>query len=133
MRPKVIEIMGMMEDMASASFHCLIKARTKPVTKAAKKLVAKGTFSDIPRWKRSKSTKLKTKERQDAREVPTCVCLDPGSDLTRTNIIEKGDILAENRGEVLFAEAPGADFRSVRPNTHEDHVRYEHANTCEEN
>src|ERR1700684_4195627 len=101
MRPKVIEIMGMMEDMASASLHCLITARTKPVTKAATKRVAKGTFSDIPRWKRSKSTKLKTKECQDAREVPACVCLDPGSDLTRTNIIEKGDILAENRGEVL--------------------------------
>lgn len=48
MRPKVIEIKGMMEDMASESFHCWMNARMKPVKKAAKKLVAIGIFSEIP-------------------------------------------------------------------------------------
>lgn len=62
----------------------------------------------------------------------TSVRLDPSSDLTSADIVEEGDILTKDRSEVGFAEALGTDFRSVRPDTHEDHVCDEHSNTCEE-
>ena len=61
----------------------------------------------------------------------TGICLDPGSDLARTNIVEKGDVLTENGGEVFFAETFCTDFRSVRPNGHVYEVGSEHAGTWE--
>ena len=59
----------------------------------------------------------------------TGVGLDPCSNLSGTDGIEEGDILTENGGEIRFTEALCADFRSMRPNRHEYHIRGEHANT----
>lgn len=62
----------------------------------------------------------------------TGVCLNPSRDLTRSDIVKKGDILTKNRGEIGFAETFCANFRRVSPDGHVDDVRNEHGDTWEE-
>jgi hypothetical protein len=49
----VMAMQGKMEDKARASRQFLANAKVKPVTNAARKLTATGTFSDTPRWIKS--------------------------------------------------------------------------------
>jgi hypothetical protein len=61
----------------------------------------------------------------------TGVGLNPGGDFSSADIVEKGDILAENGGEIGFTEALGGEFRSVGPDRHVGKSGGEHDNTCE--
>lgn len=47
-RAPVMPIQGKIDERARASLHDRTYARTKPVTKAARKLTTRATFSEIP-------------------------------------------------------------------------------------
>ena len=57
--PPVIAMHGMIDDIASARRHDRTYARTKPVTKAARKLTTSATFSEVPCWTKSNNAREK--------------------------------------------------------------------------
>jgi hypothetical protein len=96
MSPPEIPIQGTMELIARASRQFLMYAKTKPVTNAEKKPTTRGTFSDKPCWTKSGMYAVGTSMRQDWAESRTGICLYASGDLTSANLIEKGNILAED-------------------------------------
>jgi hypothetical protein len=87
---------GTMELIARASRQFLMYAKTKPVTNAEKKPTTRGTFSDKPCWTKSGMYAVSTSMRQKWAEPRTGICLYASGDLTSTNLIEKGNVLAED-------------------------------------
>ena len=57
--PPVMAMHGMMDDIARARRHDRTYARTKPVTKAARKLPTSATFSEVPCWTKSNNAREK--------------------------------------------------------------------------
>lgn len=64
-------------------------------------------------------------------KVLTGVRLNPSSDLSSTDVVEEGDILAKNGRKIRFTETFGTNFRGVSPDRHVGEVRREHPDTCE--
>jgi hypothetical protein len=96
MRPPVIAMEGRMALIARASRQFLIYAKTKPVTNAEKKPTTRGTFSDKPCWTKSRMYAVGTGMRQEWAESRTGIRLYASGNLTGTNLVEKGNILAED-------------------------------------
>jgi hypothetical protein len=95
----VIAMQGRMELMARASRQFLTNAKTKPVTNAEKKLTTRATFSDKPCWTKSGCVyrAYRYPDVRPEREEPrTGIRLYASGDFASTNLIEKGDILAED-------------------------------------
>lgn len=65
-------------------------------------------------------------------EVLTGVRLDSRCNLSRTYIVEEGDILTKDSGEIGFTEALRGNFGGVSPNPHEYDIHDKHADTCED-
>lgn len=59
----------------------------------------------------------------------TCVGLDARSNLAGADIVEEGNVLAEDSLEVLFTEALGADLPGVDPDVHVEKGADERADT----
>jgi len=97
--PPVIAMQGTMELKARASRQFLIYAKTKPVTNAEKKLTTIATFSDKPCWTKSGMYvvyAVSIDVRREWEEPRTSICLYASGDLASTDLIEKGNILAED-------------------------------------
>jgi hypothetical protein len=59
----------------------------------------------------------------------TCICLNSRGNLTSTNVVEEGDILAQNSLQIAFTDAFGVDFASVNPDVHVRVCTDKHADT----
>jgi hypothetical protein len=51
-------------------------------------------------------------------EPRTCICLDAGGNLTRANLIKKGNILAKDSLEVALANTLRCNLGGVGPSMH---------------
>jgi hypothetical protein len=91
-----IAMQGRMELIARASRQFLIYAKTKPVTNAEKKPITRGTFSDKPCWTKSGMYAVGTSMRHGWVEPRTGIRLYASGDLASANLVEKGNILAED-------------------------------------
>ena len=62
----------------------------------------------------------------------TGVSLDTSSNLSSTDVVEKGDILTEYGAEVCLTKSLSIDLTGVDPNDHVDVCAEEHANAWRE-
>jgi len=68
--------------------------------------------------------------RRELKGSPTGICLYASGDLTRANVVKKGDILAKDGLEVAFANSLSGRLGSVDPGTHKNVSTEKHAHTC---
>ena len=134
MKAPTIQIQGRMEDRAKASRQFLENAKVKPAKNAERKVTATGTFSDMPRWTKSGNVQhllsIPRCRIEKKKEPHTGICLYAGSDLTRTNVIKKGDFLAENSPKVSLTNTLSGHLGGVDPGRHVNVGTDKRGNAC---
>jgi hypothetical protein len=100
-----------------------------PVRNAEIKLTESATFSDIPCWTKSDFRKFETLQ-CTKRQVLTSISLNTSSDLSRSDFVEKCDVLPENSFEVPLSDSFRVNFSRVNPRVHVYVCANEHSGTC---